>query len=453
MELDETIVAVASSHDSGGLRGIVRVSGPDTLAVVSKVFIGDASADAISELKAATRISGQLRVNAPFGTVASQLYLWPTKRSYTRQPSAEIHTHGSLPLLNAIVETVCECGARLARPGEFTLRAFLAGRIDLAQAEAVLGVIDAVDERELNVALEQLAGGLSEPLAQLRDTLLNLCADIEAGLDFVEDDIEFVDKETILAELSKALEVIDHAQRQMESREQTNQLPRVVLRGEPNVGKSSIWNAMCGDNSSAIVSDEAGTTRDYLCGRVTKFDVAFELVDTAGLEVAGDPLELKLVEFANHQSSHADLILLCIDGSRPLTPWEISEVQSTRLGQRRQVVITKADLMVKRLEFDFRHIRVSSYDDLSMNRLGMRCAQLVGSNSSVVANTVIRCQESLRQAESTISRAFRLCENGDGEELISAELRVALEKLGLIAGTIYTDDILDRVFSRFCIGK
>ena len=167
MHVEDTIVATASAHQSGGLRGIVRLSGPHALSAVMRCFQPADDTTDVAQISAPTRIQGVFHVREPIGAVDCALHLWPTERSYTRQPTAEFHTWGPIPLLNAIVETLCGLGARLARPGEFTLRAFLAGRMDLAQAEAVLGVIDSVDDRELSVALQQLAGGLSEPLDQL----------------------------------------------------------------------------------------------------------------------------------------------------------------------------------------------------------------------------------------------------------------------------------------------
>ena len=202
MHVDETIVAIASCP-YGGLRGIVRVTGPDTVNCLRSIFRGN---DDLSwwQVGRATRIPGAVLLAPPLGDAPCDLFLWPTERSYTRQPTAELHTLGASPLLQAVMKTVCQQGARLARPGEFTLRAFLAGRLDLAQAEAVLGVIDAVDDRQLEVALAQLAGGLSGPLTTLRDTLLNLCADLEAGLDFVDEDIQFISTEQLDRQLHAA---------------------------------------------------------------------------------------------------------------------------------------------------------------------------------------------------------------------------------------------------------
>ncbi len=202
MFVDDTIAAIASAP-GGAMRGILRISGPGTRDCVRRSFRASASPD-WQGVATAQRFSGHLWLPPPAGQVPCELYFWPTKRSYTRQPAAELHTVGSPPILHAALRTVCASGARLAEPGEFTLRAFLAGRIDLAQAEAVLGVVDARGQSELDVALSQLAGGLSAPLGQLRNRLLNLRADLEAGLDFVDEDIEFVSRNEVSRQLDEA---------------------------------------------------------------------------------------------------------------------------------------------------------------------------------------------------------------------------------------------------------
>ena len=199
LTLDDTIAAVASAA-GGGARGIVRLSGPQAVEIVSRCFRPLDASVGWKRFEHATAIPGRVSFqrcsdsepSSPSAELTADLFLWPTRRSYTRQPLAEIHTLGSPPLLQAVLQSICAAGARLAEPGEFTLRAFLAGRIDLTQAEAVLGVIDAADRRQLHAALTQLAGGLSQPLLELRSELLDLLADLEAGLDFVEDDIRFI---------------------------------------------------------------------------------------------------------------------------------------------------------------------------------------------------------------------------------------------------------------------
>ena len=450
MDVEETIAAIASPHDAPGLRGIVRISGSGTLAVVRSIFTP--TEKKAFDARKPTRISGRLMVRPPIGEISADLMLWPTKRSYTQQPTAELHLLGALPLLNAVLETTCQHGARLARPGEFTLRAFLAGRLDLAQAEAVLGVIDAVDQRELDVALAQLAGGLSEPLHKLRDTLLNLCADVEAGLDFVDEDIEFVTADTVLTTLQNALQTIEATQQKMQTRGLAGQLPRVVLRGEPNVGKSSIWNQLC-KNASAIVTNQAGTTRDYLVGKVEDESTNFLLVDTAGIE--HDPTStFPLRRVSDEQQKTAQLVLLCLDTSRELTEWEQSTLED--LPDHYVVIGTKCDIAASTRYSELAEVLVSDRQPETLIRLRGECARRLSAmapEAATVSSTAARCGESLREAAEALQRGLSICQHRVGDELVAMEIRAALDHLGQVLGAVYTDDILDRVFSRFCIGK
>lgn len=241
----------------------------------------------------------------------------------------------------------------------------------------------------------------------------------------------------------------------MHSRGFAGQLPRVVLRGEPNTGKSSLWNALCLDEQ-AIVTEEAGTTRDYLTGTVAQSGVRFELVDTAGVEHSQAELSLALRQKTDEQVKSANLILLCIDSSRPLTNWERSEMNSAP-DTKRLVVLTKCDLpMDQSLDEISPDVRTSESDLASTQRLIDRCSRALadlGNEAAVVASTAVRCRESLRLAKDSVQRALALTKTAAGDELVAAEVRTALDRLGQIVGAIYTDDILDRVFSRFCIGK
>jgi tRNA modification GTPase len=454
--LDDTIVAIATAP-GGAARGIVRISGPDALSVASQ-FFEPLPAMALDDLKSATRVPGAARLllsdRGPPRSLPCDLFLWPTPRSYTRQPVAELHTFGSRPLLEAIVREACSAGARLAEPGEFTLRAFLAGRIDLVQAEAVLGVIDAADRRQLDTALAQLAGGLTGPLNALRDQLLDLLADLEAGLDFTEEDIRFVARDELEARLFGAADTVIRLLDQMHSREQTDAAPRVVLIGEPNAGKSSLFNALVG-SSGALVSPTPGTTRDYVRARLELDGLACELIDTAGLdaEQPGDGVATAAQQMTREQLEQADLQLLCIDSSRDTTDRGGAECIQALL-----VVLTKCDLSAPRSRVED-GIATSSVSQVGVdelkaairNRLISSTAE--SSPATVVVSTANRCRESVRLASDGLARARELAADHGGEELIAAELRGALVELGKIVGAIYTDDLLDRIFSRFCIGK
>jgi len=449
----DTIAAIASAP-GGAARGIVRLSGPDVVSILSACCASDSlpSLADIAQPQVASR-----RIELTTGgqrSLPADLYIWPDERSYTRQPAAEIHTIGSPPLLSALLRRLCEAGARLAEPGEFTLRAFLAGRIDLVQAEAVLSVIEARGQGQFQSALRQLAGDLSRPLNQLRESLLELLAHLEAGLDFVEEDIEFVSRGQVAAQLQQAAELLARTSTQLASRGRGDEPARVTIVGWPNVGKSSLFNALAG--SAALVSDVPGTTRDYLIAEATFGGQQCLLIDTAGheSEARGGEILHAANELAQSQAATCDIELLCLDMSRPANAWELARLSVLCPGIR-LVVGTKADRQagLPKLPID---LITSATSGEGLSALRTRLDEVLAGidrDASGSALTAERCADSLQAAAAAVARARALNASGEGEELIAAELRLALGELGRVVGAVYTDDILDRVFSRFCIGK
>ncbi len=459
--LDDTIVALASPR-GGAARGVLRLSGPEVRACVAQVFRPDEPV-VLSEITLPTVIPGSLQLDEGIPPLPGDLYFWPTGRSYTGQPAAELHTFGCPPLLEAAVERLCEAGARLAEPGEFTLRAFLSGRLDLTQAEAVLGVVDAADGRQFDVALEQLAGGLGGPLDGLRDDLIELLAHLEAGFDFADEDLPFLTPDQLDRQLAAAAETVAGLARQMRSRREAAELVRVVLVGWPNTGKSSLFNALAG-RTGALVSGEPGTTRDYLTIELDLDGAKCLLVDTAGIEPApkgrDEDLRQAVQAASDKQSRAADLRILCLDSTRPLNSWEREKLAVD--DANRLLVLTKIDLVEKgdgrgSSPVPLFATPTSSLTGEGIDALRDRLQDAVltvgAAGGDVVAATAVRCRESLRLAAQGLERARQIAQSGLGEELVASEIRVALEKLGKVVGAVYTDDILDRVFSRFCIGK
>jgi len=448
-DIDDTIAAIASAPGPSA-RSIVRISGRATRECL--IFCFPDLAAQLSATRAASVYSGSLNCNGR--ALECDVYYWPNERSYTREPSAELHLSASPPLVQRALENIMRSGARMAEPGEFTLRAFLAGRIDLTQAEAVLGVIEATDRARLDVALAQLAGGLSQPLHDLREQLLDLLAHIEAGLDFVEEDIEFITSGDLSNSLQQSESAIRDIAVQLRERTVDSQQPRVVLRGLPNAGKSSLFNALL-SRKAAIVSAQQGTTRDYLHGTLNLGDQLCLLIDTAGIDaLATDPIHRSAQDFMRQQAQAADLEILCLDGARGINAAE-DQLLHCPATTPRIVVRTKSDLDPSGLG-PAAALRVSSQTGEGLAQLRELICDHISDHSkspTAVASTAARCREILFHAADCLQRARDIHTNQAGEELIAAELRLALDALGRVIGAVYTDDVLDRIFSRFCIGK
>jgi tRNA modification GTPase len=490
--MTDTIAALASPPGAAG-RGIIRISGPATAALIRN-FVHPADSPAV-----ARRFTGEYRVPGSPAPIPVNVLFWPTQRSYTGQPVAELHLPGSPPVLEKVLEDLYRRGARPARPGEFTLRAFLAGKIDLLQAEAVLGVIDAHDDRQLRTALEQLAGGISGRLMRLRGDLVELLADLEAGLDFVEEDIEFVTRGEMRTRIATARAFVESLREQTEARMTSAVLPKVVLAGLPNAGKSTLFNRLAGE-ALALVSARQGTTRDYLRAELDWGGVRFELIDTAGWETGVEGLSAAAQAQRSDQVARAALILWCTasdrtDSERMLDDFafESSTAEKLRIvtkcellrlpsgGRQGRVESRESRVESQRAQSESgcsgpqpstldtqpnqgadaprsEEVRISAMTEHGMHTLRQAITRRLsvpsGKTSAWLGMTAVRCRDSLEQAAAELRRAEMAAgEPSAGDELLAIDLREALEHLGHVVGAVYTDDVLDRIFSKFCIGK
>jgi tRNA modification GTPase len=442
-DLQDTIVALSSAPGPGA-RAIVRLSGPAALHLAVSLFSGREAID-----PSRRRVySGALRLTGVAAPLPADLHVWPAPRTYTGQDLVEIHTVSCPPLIDVLIADLLTAGARAAQPGEFTLRAFLAGKLDLTRAEAVLAVIEAGNREDLKAALDQLAGGVARPLQRLRDDLLNLLADLEAGLDFTEEDIRFVQQEELLGRVTQGLAQVTLLKKQLEQRSIGSRTFRVVLAGRPNAGKSSLWNALA-KGPTALVSSEPGTTRDYLkC--VLNFDgQLLELIDTAGWDDADDPINAQAQEFGTQQARQADLILLCLEAGRTVDQQEVA----TMGRQPPPIVVpiaTKCDLA----EAPPGCVPTSAVTGHGLAELRELLITHARNHAQTpLAPSLSRCLHHVEGCTQHFRQAHDLILDEEPGELLALELRGAIDEIGEMIGAVYTDDLLDRVFSRFCIGK
>jgi len=450
LDPNDTIAAVASPPGPA-LRGIVRLSGPEALAIARQGFV--AGGDETPSRRSAVARAGSLRVDGLRPLLPATLALWPAPRTYTGQNVAEIHLVGSTPLVSLVLAHCLGRGARLAEPGEFTLRAFLSGRIDLTRAEAVLGVIDAQNPAQLDAALQQMAGGLSGPLLTMRDHLLDVVAHLEANLDFSEEpDVDPLGRAALARELCLSAAELGALGERLTDRDRPEGHPRVVLVGPPNAGKSRLFNAMLG-RDRAIVSTRAGTTRDYLAELCDCDGLTVLLVDTAGIEDPADAVATQAQALRTAQAAGADLLLDCRSA-------ETVELPALALApdRPRVHVWTKSDQALP--DPVSRHaaelIVTSAVTGAGLETLRSAIARAIRRqeiDGNLPAGTGARCRGSIRRAKAALrSAALTLLQSG-GDELVAFDLRLAVDELGKVVGAVVTDDVLDRIFRRFCIGK
>lgn len=503
MNVDGTIVAQASAQGEAS-QGVVRLSGENALKSAAAFFSPRNRAvecplfqDFVNQSQLPTRpfaVPGFFRPwgdSTPTRQVRCVLFYWPEGRGFTGEQAVELHMPGAEPILNASIRTLCSTGiVRLAGRGEFTLRAFLNGRLDLTQAEAILGAIDAGTEGELRNALKQLSGSLSRKFNALRDRLLDVLSELEAGFDFTEEDIEFISSSQIHSSLVESLAEIEEALNATQTQLATDRASRVVLVGRPNVGKSSLFNKLVERfngkaTGKALVSGVAGTTRDYLEAELTVDEVRFTLVDSAGIEseilseaaqkslrpesetiTARSPREL--AQYALRQAvDQAALVVKCFDSPQSRSEL-LEEIAELKISSELEV-LTKCDNQTYATDELLQSSRqagnpqnaplpTSSETETGIEELGKKIVQSLNADvegGEMVSSTAVRCQEALLGARAALQNALRLQENESlcDESLLASELRLALNQIGLVTGQVHTDDLLDRIFSRFCIGK
>ncbi|HDQ46260.1 MAG TPA: tRNA uridine-5-carboxymethylaminomethyl(34) synthesis GTPase MnmE [bacterium] len=453
----DTIVAIATPPGTGGV-AVIRLSGPRAVPVVGACLdIG------VGRLKNRHAVHGWIREDGePVDEVVVTRFQGP--HSYTGEDVVEIGCHGGPYVSRRIVELLIRHGARPARPGEFTERAFLNGRMDLSQAEAVADLIRARTEASRRAAVYQLEGKLSERIRQVRDALIRLCGLLEIELDFGEEDVEFASREELCGEISASITLCDGLLESYERGRACREGVRVAITGSPNVGKSSLLNVLI-EKDRAIVTEHPGTTRDIIEEVLDIAGVLFIISDGAGLRESDDPAEREGVRRAESRIRSADIVLLVLDGSRTLLPEEARRIRSVlTMNPNILPVLNKADLPRRITEkdatdyFEGRDIlSVSAKTGQGIPELVRRLGESALSGAlpreGEVLLTRARHFHAVRTARERLAEAGRAAAAGISQEFVALDLRGALDALGEITGETTAEEILNGIFSGFCVGK
>jgi tRNA modification GTPase len=458
---EDTIAAIATAVGEGGI-GIIRISGPEAIAVADGLFRG-AKGKTAGQVPSQTAAYGHIH-HPVTGAVVDEVLLLVMRspRSYTREDVVEIHCHGGPMPLRGIMDLTLAAGARLAEPGEFTKRAFLNGRLDLSQAEAVIDIIRSKTDASLRMAVGHLSGAFSGRIGAFRHDLLRLIAHLEAAIDFPEEDIEELAAGEVASSVVKLAVDLD----KLLATAQTGKILRdglkTVIIGKPNVGKSSLLNTLLGEDR-AIVTDIPGTTRDIIEDYINIGGIPLKIVDTAGIRETADVVERIGVEKTREVMAAADLILLLLDASSPITA-EDREVLAMLADRKAIILVNKTDLPsvidldeVGRLAADKPVIKISALEGTGVDELEKAIGELVYTGQvyqfeGAFVNNV-RHVSILERVKLHLSEVLATVEAGMPPDCIVVDLRGAWEKLGEISGETVQEDILDQIFTQFCIGK
>lgn len=453
--MSQLIAAIATPPGTGGV-GILRLSGPGALPAASAVFRprGKTPLDRAPDRQMlyGTLLDAQ---GQPLDQVLAFVSRAP--HSYTGEDTAELQCHGSPMVLSLALEALYAQGARAALPGEFTRRAFLNGRLDLAQAEAVIDLIDAETPTAARSAASQLEGALSRRVGKIYDGLIDLSAHFHAVLDYPDEELDPFRTETIAAALDTALEdtaaLLDSYQR---GRQLIHGVPTAIL-GRPNVGKSSLLNALAG-YERAIVTPRPGTTRDTIEARVTLGDVLLNLTDTAGVRDSDDEVERLGVERSRAAVQAAELVFLVLDASQALTPEDQDVIALARQAPRCICILNKADLpsVLEESALDFDCLcRLSARDGTGFDHLAELTARCFPPDAARPGTLLTnpRQYDAAARARADLLRAREGLTAGIPPDLLLSDVEQALDALGELTGASVREDITARIFSRFCVGK
>ena len=459
----DTIAALATPAGSGAI-AVLRLSGKDAFTICDKIFsFSKKKNKKISDQKSHTLHLGFIKSGAKdIDEVLVSVFRAPA--SYTGENVIEISCHGSTFVQQKILETMVAAGARLAQPGEFTLRAFLNGKLDLAQAEAVADLIAADNASAHHLAMQQMRGGFSGEINKLRDQLIHFASLLELELDFAEEDVEFANRNQLKKLINDLISHISHLISSFELGNVIRNGIPVVIAGKPNAGKSTLLNALLNEER-AIVTDIAGTTRDTIEERINIGGVSFRFIDTAGIRSATDLIESIGVARTYKKMDEAAAIVYLFDPqetSYPELKETIAGLNDKKTGKKATVipVANKIDRWdIEKLKKDFPSkeiIFISAKEKSNIELLTTGLLQLVQKdtinlNDAIVTNA--RHVDALTKANEALAKAFEALNTSVTTDLIASDIRVALYYLGEITGEITSDNLLENIFSKFCIGK
>ncbi len=461
---NDTICAIASAPGAGAI-AVVRLSGDKSLPITDSLFQSPGGKKRLADQPANTVHFGSLQFNGILmDEVLVSIFKGP--HSYTGEDVVEISCHGSQFIQQQILQSLTQSGARLANPGEFTMRAFLNGKMDLSQAEAVADLISSESNAAHKMAINQMRGGFSNEISGLREKLLNFCSLIELELDFSEEDVEFADRDALKSLIVKVHTTIQSLVKSFSLGNVIKNGVPVTIVGKPNVGKSTLLNYFLNEER-AIVSEIAGTTRDSIEDQITIDGISFRFIDTAGIRKTTDTIESIGIERTFTKISQATIIILLADGSQSVEDIhdQIAEINPST-HQHLLVVINKIDLFDENETIarfggnnsfnPYPTLFLSARKHLHTELLTQTLLSTIRKQGDITSSVIVsnaRHHEALVKALEATERVISGLENGITSDFIAMDIRMILHYLGEITGVITTDDVLGNIFSKFCIGK
>lgn len=451
---NDTICALATPNGVGAI-AMIRVSGAKSLEIVTAIF--------------SKSLQDKASHTAHFGTVKNEqnevidevlITVFAEGKSFTGEESAEIACHASPYIQQQIIQALLQKGCRLAEPGEYTMRAFMNGKLDLSQAEAVADLIASQSKSAHDIALKQLRGGFSNELKELREKLIHFASLVELELDFAEEDVEFADRKELKQLVTDVLSYINRLAKSFELGNAIKNGVPVAIVGAPNTGKSTLLNQLLGEDR-AIVSNIAGTTRDVIEETLNIEGILFRLIDTAGIREGAEEIEALGIERSKEKIKQAQIVLCLADASLPsslkeVTNWAI-EIETEFPDKKVLVLANKQDISQENVEScEKEYISISAKEGIGMEILREKLVELVTgdfilANDTIVSN--IRHYDALVRTAVSLEKAKFDLDNNISADFVAMDIRQAMYDLGTITGDISTDDLLGNIFSKFCIGK